>query len=638
MSAETVHIIFSPQFEPFQPYLSGPYLKALLSYYGIESSLFDANIDFYNWITCRETHTAHVNIELNSKFSYLEHNVHVAQEILKSMIKNLMEYRWAVNIIDEYLCIKSPENVNIGLTHLKIGNRYSSENLRNYLQQSNNIFQLYFEYAEDNIVGPSSVSIYLFSIVVLDQLPAAIAFAKAIKKKKPYARVVIGGPIVSRLHRQLKAIDWINETFDVISPGEAYRTLPNILGISAIYDGHISPDFEDISLDEYWSCRTVLPYLVAHGCRYGKCTFCSHHLTYDGYRQSEISNVLEDLEHFSTKYDAHYISFCDEYLTPTQLKHLSSGILERGLDIKWSTFVRPEPHFRNQDFASQLYKAGCRMLMFGFESGSQETINRMHKGTKVAYFRPILEACKKSNIAVRSDFMVGFPGEQEEEVELTYNFIRENCELLDTPFSSYSVAAFELRSGIPIQEQPTEYGLIQKNLLRGDLDDHYQYETTQGLNQKDRAIWRERLIRYFKEDMDAELIAPMNKTHQLVLKGLYDEGYFSLPVLQIDPKLFPQLYAKLARGVELTESYLDMRVTSHASGGELEISSALIPSLRLLEQGTTLHDAYCAQCVWNEDTFSRFISFLYRNDFILLDECNAIPDETQMIELQVNYG
>src|SRR3989442_5799509 len=50
LSSMKARLIFPPQFEPFQPYLSGPYLKGLLCRHGICASVFDANLDFYEWL------------------------------------------------------------------------------------------------------------------------------------------------------------------------------------------------------------------------------------------------------------------------------------------------------------------------------------------------------------------------------------------------------------------------------------------------------------------------------------------------------------------------------------------------------------------------------------------------------------
>ena len=619
-----VRVVFPPQFEPFQAYLSGPYLKSLLGQHGIEASAFDANIDFYDWLVAQAEKRIPWPTATSDSGEYLHEHVGEAVEILRSDPQSLLEYRWAINVADEYLRAISPVGVKIGLTYLKVGNRYSSSDLRAYLNRPENIFRLYFEYASESLLGSQSVSTYLLSLVVIDQLAAAIAFAREIKQRRPGARVIIGGPIVSRLRRQIAAVPWIEQTFDAIGPGEAYRALPGVLGLPDTYRGHVTPDFSDIDLDRYWSCRRVLPYLVAHGCHWGKCTFCSHHLTYEGYRESAISDVVCDLDHLVYSHRVQYVSFCDEYLTPGQLLDLSTGLLERRVGVKWSTFARPEPQFCNREFVAKLYSAGCRMLMFGLESASQSVISAMRKGTRAINFRPILEACKEANIAVRYDFMVGFPGETEEEVEKTYSFIRQNRDVIDTPFSSYSVAVFELRSGIPVLDQADRFRVLPKDPLRGDLDDQYEFESEGGLSEQSRIEWRERLIRFCKVEMDAELICPQNKTHQLVLKDLYDHGVFNLPVLEIRPELFHSTIARFAPGIEFKSDESALHLVNQANGGEIELSLSLAEVIRGFETGISVDFAFRSQYLWDQEKFARFVTFLYRNDYLVLDSCSVL--------------
>lgn len=633
MISGNVQIIFPPQFEPFQPYLSGPYLKALLACCGIKARVFDANIDFYDWLVRRVPDEA-TWPNLPSNAQYLCGRVNESIRVLKSLPSSMHQYRWAINVADEYLRSISPVGVTLGLTYLKVGNRYASSDLRAYLEIPGNLFQQYFYSARESILGDEQVSTYLISLVVIDQLPAAIAFSREIKKRRRFARVIVGGPLVSRLHRQLSSVSWVSEAFDAIVPGEAYRVLPEILSLPHRYTGHVTPDFSDIDWTTYWSCRRVLPYLVAHGCKWGKCTFCSHHLTYDGYRESGIQEVLSDLNLMVSEHKIQYVSFCDEYLTPAQLEELSSGLLERNIDVRWSTFVRPEPAFMDHQLMKKLQKAGSRMLMFGLESGSQRVLNAMKKGTKVANFRPILEACKEANIAVRYDFMVGFPGETEQEAHETYSFIIRNQDVIDTPFSSYSVAAFELRSGIPVLDESDRFQLVPKNRLRGDLDDQYEFESVTGMNALARADWRARLIRLFKLEMDAELICPQNKTHQLVLKDLHTSGLLNLPTVQIHSEMFGYLFAKLAEGVELIYEKANLRVLNHANGGELEISRELVDVFRSLQEGASLADAFECQNLWDPESFVRLISFLYRNDYVIIETAN-MPSQVGLIERHV---
>jgi len=619
-----VQVIFPPQFEPFQAYLSGPYLKGLLASYGEEAVLFDANIDFYDWLLSFRTRTIPWQTRRHPNLEFLRRHVGAAAASLKRNPASLLDYRWAINVVDEYLSAVAPEGVKVGLSYLKVGNRYSDTHLRAYLDDENNLFARYFADATDSILGPESVNTYLLSLVVIDQLAAAVAFTREIRRRRPHARVFIGGPIVSRLQVQLNAVPWLASTFDGIISGEAHRVLPNLLGLPHQYSGHVTADFSDLDLDRYWCSRRVLPYLVAHGCKWGKCTFCSHHLTYDGYRASPVRQVLDDLEVLTSRHQAEYVSFSDEYLTPVQLTELAQGIEERGLNIKWLTFARLEREFRDTRFMRRFYAAGCRMLMFGLESASQRVLNLMRKGTRVEHFRPILEACKEAGISVRYDFMVGFPGETEEDVQWTFDFLRQNRDVIDTPFSSYSTAIFELRSGIPVLEMADRYRVLPRNPLRGALDDQYEFESVGGLSEAARIRWRERLIRYSKTELDIELVCPQNKTDQLVLKGLFDEGSLDWPVCQIKPEDFSTLHVRLACGVELLSAGEDWRVVNRANGGELEITCDLLAVFHLFQSGGSLAQAFASQLLWDAAMFARFLGFLYRNDYIVVMEQNAV--------------
>lgn len=621
----SVQIIFPPQFEPFQPYLAGPYLKALLATHGIDASSVDANIGFYDWFVARSISGKSATAGADDDAAYLRRNAAAAVAALKRRPGSLAEYRWATNVVDELLHTASPAPLRIGLTYLKVANRYSSSDLDAYLADPDNLFASYFEYDSDRILGRRDTSIYLFTLVVIDQLAATIAFAREIRRRRNDVKIIIGGPLVSRLHKRLAAVPWIANTFDAIAPGEAYRVLPVLLGLEGGSAGHISPDFSDCEWDRYWSCERVLPYLVAHGCKWGKCTFCSHHMTYDGYRSSSVPDVVIDIERLVNEHDIRCVSFCDEYLTPSQLRDIASGFLQRGLSVSWSTFARPEPAFRDQDFLDQLYGAGCRMLMFGLESGSQRIIKAMKKGTRVTNFRPILEGCKAANIAIRYDFMVGFPGETEEDVRETYEFISENRDVIDTPFSSYSVAAFELREGIPVQQAAEEYGIRARQLLRGDLDDQYEFENDRGLNEDDRRKWRDIFIRFAKVELSNELICPHNKTHQLVLKHLYDENAFDLPVFRIDAGSFSRLWARLARGVSIDLGSAEFTICNAANGGKIALSPALSGVVGLFHDKVCLKDAFDAQNTWGKQMFSQFITFLYRNEYLEVGKLPAPP-------------
>jgi len=610
---ETIKIIFPPQFEPFQPYLSLPYLKALLKKYRYKSTCFDANVDFYWWLF--NSMKTKVSILCPSK-KYLDSNISKAIEIIKSQPKDIAEYRWAINLAEEYLKAISPPGVEISFTSLNINNKYSSDDLSKYLKAKDNIFKNYFVNSADKIIEKSKSQIYFFSIIVIDQLAAALTFAREIKLRKPDSKIIVGGPLISHIYQQINSISWIRDLFDIITPKEGNQAIKEIFDADYVYEGHLTPDFNDLQLNEYFSYQTVLPYLIAHGCSWGRCAFCSHHLSYNRFKESRIEDVVSDISIYQKRYGIKYISFSDEYLAPQQLEQLSNLMVQKGLNIRWSTFVRAESRFMDEKFSEKLYDAGCRLLMFGFESASQQILNSMKKGTLAEYYPAILRSCKKSNIALRIDFMLGFPNETRKDIQKTFAFIKKNKDFIDTPFSSYSVAVFELRRGTPILDELEQYNIKSIAPLRGNLDNQFEFVDERGIRPKMKKEWRERMINYSKHKLKFKLICPRNKTHQLILKDLFDDGYFELPITEPISTELHKLKGKWNPGVEIEYKNSHFKVTNFATGGEIQISKELAKIMEGLFENDNLESVYHKQKVLDKPTFIKLLNFLQRNDYL----------------------
>lgn len=625
-----IKIIFPPQFEPFQPYLSLPYLKALLKIYGYNSTCFDANLDFYWWIFTK------LNAEkstIDERTRYLINNISKALEIIRSIPEKFTDYKWAINVMDEYLSALSPPNINISLNSLSIGNKYASDNLYDYVKNENNIFKTYFIDSEKIFLNNPKADIYFFSIVVPDQLPAALTFANEIKLRQPESIIVAGGPLISHIYHRLISLPWIKDLFDIITPKEGNLAIKDIFKLSNCYEGHVTPDFCDLQLDRYFSPQIVFPYLIAHGCRWGRCSFCSHHLSYRQFRESNINDVISDISLLQKKYGAKYISFSDEYLTPYQLEQISNHILSNSLEIKWSTFVRAEPKFTDNAFANKLYDAGCRLLMFGFESASQQILNSMNKGTQSRYYPAILRSCKNAKIALRLDFMLGFPNESEKDIQKTFFFIKKNIDLIDTPFSSFSVSVFELRKGTPISKDLDQYKIKLISPLRGDLDNQFEFIDKSGISSQKKKEWREIIISYFKNDFNNDFISPHNKTHQLIMKDLYDEGCFELPISIILPSNMLKLKAGWSPGVNIDYGYKNIRVRNLSTGGELVISNKLVKIINALSEIANLGLLFQNQTLLNKSTYVSFMNFLLRNEYIYV-----CYDEHKNVSLAVDVN
>ncbi len=81
------------------------------------------------------------------------------------------------------------------------------------------------------------------------------------------------------------------------------------------------------------------------------------------------------------------------------------------LDVRWWCDARLEERVFNAESLPRLFAAGCRKLMFGFESGSQRVLDLVEKGTNLDEARRVIRAAHAAGISVTLYTMVGLPTE-----------------------------------------------------------------------------------------------------------------------------------------------------------------------------------------------------------------------------------
>jgi len=92
------------------------------------------------------------------------------------------------------------------------------------------------------------------------------------------------------------------------------------------------------------------------------------------------------------------------------------------LGITWSCNARANVR---RDTLRELKESGLRLLTVGFESGNQQILNNIKKGTKLEQIRAFVKATKELGILVHGAFILGLPGETAETIEETLRFALE---------------------------------------------------------------------------------------------------------------------------------------------------------------------------------------------------------------------
>jgi radical SAM superfamily enzyme YgiQ (UPF0313 family) len=174
----------------------------------------------------------------------------------------------------------------------------------------------------------------------------------------------------------------------------------------------------------------VVSILSGRGCPH-KCAYCVYPQTMMGnrYRMRSVSNVVDELEFIQQEIpEVREIFIEDDTLTANRkrARMLSQEILDRKLKITWSTNSRADADIET---LKNMGKAGCRLLCVGFESGSQEILDRLGKHISCDKYMKFRKDAAKAGILIHGCFMYGNDGENLDSMRKTLELAKQlNCD------------------------------------------------------------------------------------------------------------------------------------------------------------------------------------------------------------------
>lgn len=162
------------------------------------------------------------------------------------------------------------------------------------------------------------------------------------------------------------------------------------------------------SVDKFIAIQT------GRGCPFN-CTFCSIEKTgVEIHRMFTPEYIIRNLEPIINKYQIKKCKFFEpHFITNKQrVKEICTEFINKKINIEWSASARADTFARFDDETLNLLpKSGCEMVTFGFESGSQEVLNRVNKKAKVEHAISSVKLCYKYSVTTMACFVIGFPFE-----------------------------------------------------------------------------------------------------------------------------------------------------------------------------------------------------------------------------------
>ena len=164
--------------------------------------------------------------------------------------------------------------------------------------------------------------------------------------------------------------------------------------------------------------------MYSRGCP-GKCTFCGAADTIVRFRH--IDNVLDELQLIENELGIGNVFITDDTYTSNRKRvlKLSRGIVERGIKLNFSVQLRLDQ--LDAEVCDAMYESGVRYVGPGIESGNAEIIKQIGKGRheNKDHMRAKIRLLQNYDWRVRCSFVMGMPGETEEQILETIDFAKE---------------------------------------------------------------------------------------------------------------------------------------------------------------------------------------------------------------------
>ena len=337
-----------------------------------------------------------------------------------------------------------------------------------------------------------------FSVPFPGNLYSAFRCAQFIKASYPSVKIAMGGGFPNTELRSLTDVR-VFEFFDFISldDGELpleliYHYLMNGGGelkrTFILEDNQVvykndslrpdykqqdvgTPDYSDLFLDKYisvieianpmhslWSDGRWNKLTMAHGCYWGKCTFCDISLDYIKIYEPVAASLLVDrVETLIAQTGESGFHFVDEAAPPSLMKSFALEVLKRNLTITWWTNIRFEKNF-TQDLCFLLKASGCIAISGGLEVASDRLLKLIDKGVTVEQVAQVTRNFTEANIMVHSYLMYGYPTQTVQETVDSLEMVRQLFEL--GIIQSGFWHQFALTAHSPVGLHPEEYGVM----------------------------------------------------------------------------------------------------------------------------------------------------------------------------------
>ena len=198
---------------------------------------------------------------------------------------------------------------------------------------------------------------------------------------------------------------------------------------------------------------------TSRGCP-AKCIYCLTPIVSGSkVRKRSAKNIVDEIEECINKYNIKEFFFrADTFTIDNEwVVSVCKETIKRDLKISWVANSRVKP--LSEDALLWMKKAGCYLVAFGIESGSNRSLKLMKKGATVSDAIRAVNMAKRVGLKTYCFFMLGFPWEKREDIEETIRFSKK----IPCDFAEFHIATPYY--GTELFEMVKNEGLIDKEIV-----------------------------------------------------------------------------------------------------------------------------------------------------------------------------
>ncbi|MGB7158805.1 MAG: radical SAM protein [Tepidisphaeraceae bacterium] len=324
---------------------------------------------------------------------------------------------------------------------------------------------------------PRFVGITLFTVGVME----SVRIARKVKASLPETTIIVGGPHIASMGPE--TLERFCE-FDVAVQGEGEKVLVDLLqtiergeplsrvrGIIHREEGGaikttIAPmtpnELDELPFPAWdllprfpqWYPLAIYDYpagpvatiAASRGCPF-HCKFCDTSTFGARVRYYSPKKVFDMMQHLHTRYGVQHVLFVDDLFLASKLRttELCNLLIAGGLKMTWSCAARVDTV--KPDILDLMKRAGCWQISFGLETGSDEMLRKMDKSARVERSEQAVRWTAAAGIRVKGLFMLGYPGETRESIEMTKAFVSR------IPMTIMNLTKFTPYPGSPVYRE-----------------------------------------------------------------------------------------------------------------------------------------------------------------------------------------